>query len=281
MLLRISLSPPTHTHTRNGEGEGSQGGQGPQRAQAAVGRVHALLQGEHTGPAWRQPDARCSLCVPDTRTRPPARAGTQDMRKVVQEENPGVSFGEVGKLLGAKWQEADEKTKKVGAQPPARVPGDAGVPAAPAPRCLSPSVGACEGLPWGTNRAVTARLAPAFACLHPVPLRQAVWHAGRRVVGGGGGADRRPGDACCANCPGPRLGRPVPVSRRHPLPLHLHRSTLSWRRSTRSATSATWPRACPRQRGPYWVGWPSGVYCAVRPLTHTCCAASTAHRYKK
>ena len=34
------------------------------------------------------------------------------MRAVVNEENPGITFGEVGKMLGAKWSEDDEKTKK-------------------------------------------------------------------------------------------------------------------------------------------------------------------------
>jgi hypothetical protein len=38
---------------------------------------------------------------------------SKDMRKVVMEENPSAGFGEVGKILGAKWKECDEKTKKV------------------------------------------------------------------------------------------------------------------------------------------------------------------------
>ena len=39
---------------------------------------------------------------------------------MVSSENPGISFGEVGKALGAKWAEADEKTKKArGGRPPA------------------------------------------------------------------------------------------------------------------------------------------------------------------
>jgi hypothetical protein len=37
---------------------------------------------------------------------------TQDFREVVKEENPGITFGEIGKKLGAKWAEVDEKTKK-------------------------------------------------------------------------------------------------------------------------------------------------------------------------
>jgi hypothetical protein len=43
-------------------------------------------------------------------TRP--RRAAQDMRPVVKEENPGISFGEIGKVLGSKWSEADEPTKK-------------------------------------------------------------------------------------------------------------------------------------------------------------------------
>ena len=31
---------------------------------------------------------------------------------MVKEENPGITFGEIGKKLGAKWAEVDEKTKK-------------------------------------------------------------------------------------------------------------------------------------------------------------------------
>ena len=31
---------------------------------------------------------------------------------MVKDENPEASFGEIGKILGAKWGEADEKTKK-------------------------------------------------------------------------------------------------------------------------------------------------------------------------
>jgi hypothetical protein len=74
---------------------------------------------------------------------PHSRTGTQDMREVVKEENPGVTFGEVGKLLGAKWQEADEKTKKVRAQLPAGAAGGAGSTAAPAPPGVCASMGAC------------------------------------------------------------------------------------------------------------------------------------------
>ena len=37
----------------------------------------------------------------------------QDYRERIKSENPDVSFGEVGKLLGAKWKELTEKEKKV------------------------------------------------------------------------------------------------------------------------------------------------------------------------
>ncbi|TNY24060.1 high mobility group box domain-containing protein [Rhodotorula diobovata] len=37
---------------------------------------------------------------------------SQDMRSVVKEENPDVTFGEIGKLLGVKWKEATENDKK-------------------------------------------------------------------------------------------------------------------------------------------------------------------------
>ena len=37
----------------------------------------------------------------------------QDHRDQIKSENPDVSFGEVGKLLGAKWKELSEKEKKV------------------------------------------------------------------------------------------------------------------------------------------------------------------------
>ncbi|CAK5271000.1 unnamed protein product [Mycena citricolor] len=37
---------------------------------------------------------------------------SQDWRDRVKTENPDASFGELGKLLGAKWKELDEKEKK-------------------------------------------------------------------------------------------------------------------------------------------------------------------------
>ena len=37
---------------------------------------------------------------------------SQDWRERIKEENPDASFGEVGKLLGAKWKELDEDEKK-------------------------------------------------------------------------------------------------------------------------------------------------------------------------
>ena len=38
----------------------------------------------------------------------------QDYRDRIKTENPDVSFGEVGKLLGAKWKEMTAAEKKVG-----------------------------------------------------------------------------------------------------------------------------------------------------------------------
>ena len=37
----------------------------------------------------------------------------QDYRERIKEENPNASFGEVGKLLGAKWKEMSDAEKKV------------------------------------------------------------------------------------------------------------------------------------------------------------------------
>ncbi|KAI9461929.1 high mobility group box domain-containing protein [Lactarius psammicola] len=37
---------------------------------------------------------------------------SQDWRERIKAENPDASFGEVGKLLGAKWKELDEEEKK-------------------------------------------------------------------------------------------------------------------------------------------------------------------------
>ncbi|KAH9038415.1 high mobility group box domain-containing protein [Lactarius hengduanensis] len=37
---------------------------------------------------------------------------SQDWRERIKAENPDASFGEVGKLLGAKWKELDEDEKK-------------------------------------------------------------------------------------------------------------------------------------------------------------------------
>ena len=36
----------------------------------------------------------------------------QDYRERIKEENPNASFGEVGKLLGAKWKEMSDAEKK-------------------------------------------------------------------------------------------------------------------------------------------------------------------------
>ncbi|BGP03262.1 Non-histone chromosomal protein 6B [Rhodotorula toruloides] len=37
---------------------------------------------------------------------------SQDQRSVVKEENPDVTFGEIGKILGAKWKELPEDERK-------------------------------------------------------------------------------------------------------------------------------------------------------------------------
>ncbi|KAF9264531.1 hypothetical protein L218DRAFT_958238 [Marasmius fiardii PR-910] len=37
---------------------------------------------------------------------------SQDWRERIKSENPDASFGEVGKLLGAKWKELDDDEKK-------------------------------------------------------------------------------------------------------------------------------------------------------------------------
>ncbi|KAJ6476272.1 high mobility group box domain-containing protein [Mycena sanguinolenta] len=37
---------------------------------------------------------------------------SQDWRERIRAENPDASFGEVGKLLGAKWKELDEEERK-------------------------------------------------------------------------------------------------------------------------------------------------------------------------
>ena len=38
---------------------------------------------------------------------------SQDWRERIKTENPDAGFGEVGKLLGAKWKELDDAEKKV------------------------------------------------------------------------------------------------------------------------------------------------------------------------
>jgi hypothetical protein len=41
----------------------------------------------------------------------------QDYRERIKEENPNATFGEVGKLLGAKWKEMSDAEKKVRRSP--------------------------------------------------------------------------------------------------------------------------------------------------------------------
>jgi hypothetical protein len=38
---------------------------------------------------------------------------SQENRQKVKDENPKATFGEMGKLLGAKWKETSEKDKEV------------------------------------------------------------------------------------------------------------------------------------------------------------------------
>jgi len=35
------------------------------------------------------------------------------LKQTVKEENPNATFGEMGKLLGARWKEMDDNAKKV------------------------------------------------------------------------------------------------------------------------------------------------------------------------
>ncbi|KAI0742668.1 high mobility group box domain-containing protein [Daedaleopsis nitida] len=42
---------------------------------------------------------------------------SQDWRERIKAENPDAGFGEIGKLLGAKWKELDEDEKKVCVRP--------------------------------------------------------------------------------------------------------------------------------------------------------------------
>ncbi|SJL08394.1 related to Non-histone chromosomal protein 6 [Armillaria ostoyae] len=43
---------------------------------------------------------------------------SQDWRERIKNENPDAGFGEVGKLLGAKWKELDDEEKKACYVPP-------------------------------------------------------------------------------------------------------------------------------------------------------------------
>jgi len=45
---------------------------------------------------------------------------SQDWRERIKSENPDAGFGEVGKLLGAKWKELDDEEKKPYIEPAAK-----------------------------------------------------------------------------------------------------------------------------------------------------------------
>lgn len=42
---------------------------------------------------------------------------SSDMRNSVKDQNPDATFGELGKILGAKWKEMDDDEKKVRSLP--------------------------------------------------------------------------------------------------------------------------------------------------------------------
>ncbi|TFK19364.1 hypothetical protein FA15DRAFT_674486 [Coprinopsis marcescibilis] len=68
--------------------------------------------------AEKAPRATASRSKKDKDPNKPKRAlsaymfFSQDWRERIKAENPDAGFGEVGKLLGAKWKELDEEEKK-------------------------------------------------------------------------------------------------------------------------------------------------------------------------
>ena len=187
----------------------------------------------------------------------------QDMRKVVQEENPGVTFGEVGKLLGAKWQEADEKTKKACARP---------VCASHAARCTRArrfaGSGGCslplhEGFALG--RLPRPRLGPLGSRIrrprHPAAT------AGCVARGQGGGRAGRaggwaPGDvgrptAGAQGPPSPALSPSHAVSPASWACAEVRRPGRGRQEALRARHGRVRARACAAQRG--WDGMPSRV----------------------
>ena len=66
--------------------------------------VHECLVHAHKAAAV--PCQPASVWLPGTRAR--SLSHTQTLgRTQVKQDNPGIAFGEIGKVLGAKWKEAD------------------------------------------------------------------------------------------------------------------------------------------------------------------------------
>ena len=129
--LRISCFLPFHSddfphhnipliHTdaqgryqRHQEGPGQARQEGPQRPQAVS---HHLVRRMRLADMASPPDA-FPLPLSHPRCRSRALSAymffVQDHRARVIADNPDVSFGEVGKLLGAKWKELTPSEKKV------------------------------------------------------------------------------------------------------------------------------------------------------------------------
>jgi hypothetical protein len=111
--------PRTCTSARRARARGRPGALGLLNAVQPLGLQRGAVRARARAPAARR-------AAPDAAARRRSRPA-QDMRAVVNAENPGITFGEVGKMLGQKWAEADEKTKQAragrrrgGARPRAR-----------------------------------------------------------------------------------------------------------------------------------------------------------------
>jgi hypothetical protein len=170
------------------------------------------------------------------------------MRSVVSAENPGISFGEVGKQLGARWAEVDEKTKKARARGPGSGPASRGGSykgAGPARvrrgglgKRKSVATTPCRRLqnePCGRIRAGIR--APSGT------LPRYAWPGRSQLACGPDAvADEAPGRVAFLNCC-PFL--PVDPLRAD-APPRARRSTRTCTSRTRSATSASRLRACPQ-----------------------------------